>query len=856
MVSCSKICFFILCFTIGWSTSRQAFASVQNTGLSTGQWQKISPNRYQLSLNGTWHVAGNQDIKEKPITIPGILAEASETRVTRQFFLPDSLKDRAIFLHVLGINYYCRISVNDSPVASHAGGYTSFEFVLGPSLLKFGKENTIMIEINDNLSPNTTLPFKHMPFGWQHHGGILREIFLEARPSVSIGSLKVRQTFSNSYKDVALEIDVPINVFNEINDTLLQVKNFTYYCEVFESGQSKAIAASSKNTLEQGMRIENINHLKIELKNVKKWQPKEPFLYLLTIYLLGNNHLVDSVTIPIGVRNVKIEKNRFVLNNEPFIVKGITWQDDLCGLPDSELESALRDMMAKLKGLGVNCLRVIGHPPHPRLVDLCSREGIFLLEEIPLYYANAAQLQSEKIADLALRQLDEMIARDRLQSSVLAWGIGVNLDEQDDAANRLLDRLADKAKEGDNRPVYIVKRHHTKKPLNDASDFVLIDYFSETELSTGSNNSFSKPVLPILGYWIENDNRFDLNLESEWERNEAEEIHAEKLQDVFDLYHSDWPDSNGFFVHTLFDWRSSQPLLSAGIGRDIFVYPAGLIDSKGHQRIGYRMVASYYLSERKPSISPSKIATENPVVFPLTGIMAILMLLFYINRDKKFRVQLRRAFVHPHGFYSDMLENRRTPAFLTILLGSAQGVIFALFVTSLFYAYKENLLFNEIIDLLVSSPRTKSALIWLVWHPGWMIATLATSYFILMVFLAFFLRIVAIAFRSSLSFFQYFTLVFWTAANYLPIVFIAPILYRLLPEKEFAFYCFFGTGIFILWHFVRLQRGLRVFYIISPMKSMLLCLFIFSLILVPILFYYHRNQAIFDYWGYYAALVW
>jgi hypothetical protein len=856
MILYRTVCLLISCLAICTLANNQAFASAQNTGTNTRQWQKFSPNRYRLSLDGTWHVTDTQDIKDKPITIPGILTEAGEARLTRQFFLPDSLKDKAIFLHVLGINYQGRISVNDSPVASHAGGYTSFESKLEPSLLNFGEENRITIEINDKLSPRTTLPFKHRPFGWQHHGGILREIFLEARPSVSIGSLQVRQKFSNSYKDVALEIDVPIDVFYEINDTLSQAKNFTFYSEVFEAGQSKAIAVSSKNTLEWGVQGEKVNHLTIELKNVKKWQLEQPYLYLLTTYLLAENDIVDSVTIPIGFRNVKIEKKRFVLNGEPFIVKGITWQDDLCGLPEGELENALNTMMGRLKALGVNCLRVIGHPPHPRLVELCSREGIFLLEEIPLYYANAAQLQSEEIADLALQQLDEMVGRDRLQPAVLAWGLGVNLDEQDGAADKLLARLADQAKSRDDRPVYIVRRHHSGKPLHRALDFALVDYFCETELSVATSNSFSKPVLPILGYWVENDDRVDLNLETEWKRNEAEEIHAEKLQKIFDLYQSDWPDSSGFFVHTLSDWRSSQPLLSAGIERDLFVYPAGLIAGDGHQRIGFRMVASYYLQERRPPISPDKITAETPVVFPLTGIITILVLLFFVNRDKKLRVQLRRVFVHPHGFYSDMLENRRTPAFLTFVLGGVQGVIFALILTSFFYTYRENLLFNEIIELLVPSPRAKSILIWLVWHPGWMIASLATIYFILMVFLAFFLRIVATLFHSSLSFFQYFTLVFWTAANYIPLVFIAPILYRLLPEKEFAFYGFFGIGIFIFWHFVRLQRGLRVFYIISPVKSMLLCLFIVSLILGPILFYYHRTQAIFDYWGYYAALVW
>ncbi|MFQ5629112.1 MAG: hypothetical protein ACE5I1_10155, partial [bacterium] len=439
--------------------------------------------------------------------------------------------------------------------------------------------------------------------------------------------------------------------------------------------------------------------------------------------------------------------------------------------------------------------------------------------------------------------------------SVLAWGLGVNLDDSQGAENELLTRLAEKARSRDDRPVYSVVRRQSKTPVSSAVDFVLSDHFGSTSFSLDSSSTTKKPVFPIIGFWAENSNSADSDLEPERKRSEAEERQAGNLQRMIEMYKSNWPDSAGLFVHTLSDWRGDQPMLAGGSDRDQFVYPAGLIDLTGKYRIGFRMVAAYNLHERKPPISSNEIEPQHSVVFPLTGISAILVFLFFLNRDKKFRVQLRRAYAHPHGLYSDLFENRKTPAFLTILLGIVQGVVIALLITSVFYHFRENLIFDEILNLLVPKPATKLYLIWLVWHSEWMIFLLAVGYFIFMTGLAFSLRIFAFFVKSNLSLYQYFALVFWSAVSYLPLALIAPIFYRLLPEKEFALYSVVGFGIFMLWHFIRLQRGLRVFYVISPIRSILLCLIVTGAIIGSILIYYDRTQAIFDYYAYYSALV-
>lgn len=854
MLSLSKSCLLILCSAFFSLPVHNPAISQTRSPSAEMQWQLLPTGRLHYSLNGTWYAAGAQSTVQVPVNVPGILSVNQDRRLNRDFFIPDSLRNTAIVLHILGINYQCRIQLNGSPIASHAGGYTSFDFELKPEAVRYGANNTLSIEIDGELTTRTTLPFKHRPQGWQHEIGILRDIYLEARPAVAIAELRVEQQFENEYQDARLLLQVDVQAFSEIADSTGHQQQFEIYCEVSESDAGAPIAASAPRKLNFAGATTTSEQLVVEIKNVQKWSPKKPALYHLEVFLKSVGESVDRLSFPIGIREFKAEGKRFQLNGQPFFVKGVTWHEDLAGLSGAELTKAIETIIARLKALGVNVLRVVGHPPHPQLVARCSQEGIGLFEEIPLYYPNGVQMQNEPVQELAAQQLSEMQLRDRLQPAVLAWGLASHVDESQSTTRELLETLAKQARNKDARPVYYVRRGCRETAPLSSVDFVLSDHFGETRPQMNMHSD-ALPEVPIFGFWAEGGEIGRKQQASQRKRSEEEERQAEQLERVIEFYRSSWPDSAGFFVQSLTDWRGSQPLLAAGSSRNAFIYPGGLIDSDGHVRIGFRMVSAYHLNERKPQISPGKTQSKQPIVFTLTGIVAILLFLFFLNRDKKLRVQLRRAFVHPHGLYSDLFENRKTPTFLTILLGAFQGVIMALLMTSVFYVFRESMLFDEIVSLLVISSTVKRSVIWLVWHPGWMIFVLTCCYFFLMLGFAVLLRVIGFFFRSTLNSFQYFTLVFWTAVIYLPLALVAPIFYRLLPDPEIAFYSVVVIAIFGFWHFMRMQRSLRVFYIISPMNALLFCLILTGAVLGAVFLYYNQSQAILDYWDYYAGLI-
>ncbi len=57
----------------------------------------------------------------------------------------------------------------------------------------------------------------------------------------------------------------------------------------------------------------------IELKNVTLWQPLNAYLYQVKV-----TFATDEYILPYGVRSVKVEGNKFLINGEPFYFKVCT----------------------------------------------------------------------------------------------------------------------------------------------------------------------------------------------------------------------------------------------------------------------------------------------------------------------------------------------------------------------------------------------------------------------------------------------------------------------------------------------------------------------------------------------------
>ena len=76
----------------------------------------------------------------------------------------------------------------------------------------------------------------------------------------------------------------------------------------------------------------------------------------------------------------------------------------------------------------VNAIRFAFHPPHPYMLNLCDRYGIFCLEELPVWNAPGDIVGSDSYQVVVDGMIREMVQRDQANPSIIAWGIGNDFD--------------------------------------------------------------------------------------------------------------------------------------------------------------------------------------------------------------------------------------------------------------------------------------------------------------------------------------------------------------------------------------------------------------------------------------------
>ena len=136
-----------------------------------------------------------------------------------------------------------------------------------------------------------------------------------------------------------------------------------------------------------------------------------------------------------------------MLNGEPVRLMGLEW------MPGSNLERGMAETSADFEAnlirmKNVNCIFTRFHWQQDEYVfDWCDRNGILVQEEIP--YWGWPTLLNDTLLNLGRQHLNEMIDNHYNHPSIIAWGIGNEIQSQDPENKVALMKLYNLAKEID-----------------------------------------------------------------------------------------------------------------------------------------------------------------------------------------------------------------------------------------------------------------------------------------------------------------------------------------------------------------------------------------------------------------------
>ena len=284
-----------------------------------------SATRERKNLNGLWQFALDPDgqgqtdrwyadplADAREMAVPASFNDIAANAAVRDYFgdvwyqrtawVPRGWAGQRIVLHFESATHRATVWVNETEVVSHEGGYTPFEADITDHVTA-GQQVRITALVNNTLHWQSIPPgvIEDTPAGkrqryWHdffNYAGIHRNVWLYTTNPAHL-------------TDVTITTDL---------DGTDGVINYAAQAQNADAVETKVILrdAERNEVTTYGGQSGTLT-----VPNVQKWVPGDGYLYDLELQLVDGDTVVDSYHQSVGVRTVKVDRIRFLINDEPF----------------------------------------------------------------------------------------------------------------------------------------------------------------------------------------------------------------------------------------------------------------------------------------------------------------------------------------------------------------------------------------------------------------------------------------------------------------------------------------------------------------------------------------------------------
>jgi beta-galactosidase len=330
----------------------------------------------------------------------------------RHFSPPVEYQGRRFFLEFQGVTQVTEVFVNGTSVGIHQGAYTPFSFDI-TDRVTFGADNVIAVRVDSR--KHREIPPEGIVIDYMLFGGITRDVSM-----VITGPLHLEWVFaSRDSVDPAR-----MNVRCRIRNSGPVGKRCSVVSQIIDSAGTVVAAGAAKGAVGPDSSLE-MAYGTGPIKNPRLWDTEHPYLYQVRTQVRQDSTIVDECREKIGLRSISFSKTdgRFSINGKPLWLRGLNRHETFPFIG----RSAANRLQAKdadiLKyDLGCNIVRCSHYPQDPEFLSRCDEIGLLVLEEIPgwCFVGDTAWQR------IALKNVEEMVVRDRNHPSIISYGVRVN----------------------------------------------------------------------------------------------------------------------------------------------------------------------------------------------------------------------------------------------------------------------------------------------------------------------------------------------------------------------------------------------------------------------------------------------
>ncbi|MGH3655408.1 MAG: glycoside hydrolase family 2 protein, partial [Micromonosporaceae bacterium] len=290
--------------------------------------------------------------------------------------------------------------------------------------LPFSHEVTDLVTDTDNLLA-VTVDSRWLPVPPSGHpggtgevdffqpGGVYRDVSLRALPATFLADLYARPVdVLTDHRHVEVEITV---------DT---VEAFSGEVTVeLADGEGRVLSRDSVEAAADGKGTSTVKATLRDLGEIRLWDLDDPYQYQVVAVLRSDGEPVHRYATRIGFREARFDTDGFFLNGRRVKLFGVN-RHQIYPYAGMAMPDRVQRADAKVLKRELNCsmVRCAHYPQSAAFLDACDELGLLVFEEIPGWqYVGDAAWQ-----DLVVRDVEEMIRRDRNRPSVVVWGTRVN----------------------------------------------------------------------------------------------------------------------------------------------------------------------------------------------------------------------------------------------------------------------------------------------------------------------------------------------------------------------------------------------------------------------------------------------
>jgi len=769
----------------------------ETIGLGIASRFSETGTRHKISLAGKWLVREKESGRWQTMKIPGTVPKSATYFFKRDFQLPDSYHDQSYTLLIDGINFKASVSINNQYVGDVPAGFEFLAFPLDPEILHGGR-NLIQLEVDASQNFDYSLPLRGGFLEPELPRGMIGEMALYAQPAVSIKKAQVSYSVrENNRIDVTLSGEISGADSAQSSPGVVAIRISSPDGVIVYGGEMRVSGKRFRKT--------------VQLLNGNLWRPDHPARYKIEISLkTETGNILDIWRNRTGFRRLQRRNGQFYLNGTRLKIKGLSI---FPGYLSPE------DLGRRVKRLGANAVLFI-YPPKPEMFTVADSLGFFILTGPPLWntpaanWGNASFRENVRQFWRALRLVGEG------HPSFFSATLGVG----NDGFSKEFFRAFRKDSITRGTHFFAGASFRTGKirvehfPL-DWIGFDMTSFRRPKWEKVVSDFRKKYPETPIL--FTQVSAPFVKVFDSP-----ENELGYEKRQGFYlwktlrELSRS--PDVAGYFVFTNLDYPGAYPSFLNSYDRNRSEFHLGLQAGRNDPpRIAWKMVHDLYQGKQTSYADYAETRDPREVSFILWGFGVIIFFLYFLKGNRRVSGNFVRVFMRPQGFYEELQSGRKIAWGHSLIISISGSVTLAIFAASLFFYYRESILFDYFMSQVLYFHGLKQFFVPLVWNPGLFVLVLTAILFFLFSVLAIAIQLFTVVAARSLSLRNALTMVFWLSGVFIFLVPFAMISARIWPYPVVRYFIFVMLIVLFVWFIYRIFRGMVVILHFSAIKTAL-----------------------------------